>query len=157
MSFRSHQVDARSRWLLPLAMLLSLPLLLGAAPAQAGTACDPAQTCFDVTVFPASAVADLYLDGNLAAQGVNSARLTGTPGTPHTVEARNMQDPGAAGYGSLFVYPDVSVTTQTAAGFFTRVNFFPRRQYIRGTLTYSCQPTGYVAGDSVACRPAIDG
>ena len=157
MSLRTLQIDARVRWLLPLAMLLSLPLLLGAAPAQAGTACDPAQACFDVTVYPASAVADLYLDGNLMAQGVNGSRLTGAPGTPHTVEARNMQDAGAAGYGSLFVYPDVSETTQTAAGFITRVFIYPRRQYIRGTLTFSCQPTGSQAGDSVACRPTIDG
>ena len=157
MTIRTLQLNARARWLLPLALLLSLPLLLGAAPAQAGTACDPALACFDVTVYPASAVADLYIDGTLAAPGVNSARLTGAPSTPHTIEARNLQDPGAADYGSLFIYPDVSVSTQTAAGYFTRVNIFPRRQYIRGTLSYSCQPVGFQAGQSVACRPTIDG
>jgi hypothetical protein len=157
MSIRALHFDARTRWLLPLVLILSLPLLLGSAPAQAGTACDPASACFDVTVYPASAVADLYLDGTLAAQGVNSARLTGTPGTPHTIEARNMQDSGAADYGSLFIYPDLSVTTQTSAGFFTRVNIFPRRQYIRGTLNYTCQAVGFQAGESVACRPTIDG
>ena len=81
MSLQTLSVGARVRWLLLLAMLLSLPLLLGAAAAQAGTPCDPAQACFDVTVYPASAVADLYLDGNLAAQGVNSARL-GAPAAP---------------------------------------------------------------------------
>src|SRR5258708_1750697 len=157
MSLQAFRFDARARWLLLLALFLSLPLLMGSAPAQAGTACDPATACFDVTVYPASAVADIYLDGTLAAQGVNSARLTGTPGTPHTIEARNMQDPGAVDYGSLFIYPDVSVTTQTAAGFFARVNIFPRRQYIRGTLNFICQPLGFQSGGSVACRPSIDG
>src|SRR6266852_776257 len=120
MSFKALHFDARARWWLPFVLILSLPLLLGSAPAQAGTACDPASVCFDVTVYPASAVADLYLDGALAAQGVNSARLTGAPGTPHTVEARNFQDPGAGGYGSLFIYPDLSATAQTAAGFIWR-------------------------------------
>ena len=161
MSFRALQLQERAKWLLPLAMLFSLPLLVGAAPAQvaaqAGTPCDPASACFDVTIFPTSAVADLYLDGNLVAKGVNSARLTGAPGTPHTVDGRNFQDPGAVGYGSLFIYPDLSATAQTSAGFIWRVFLYPRRQYIRGTLNYICQPIGYQAGDSVACRPHIDG
>jgi hypothetical protein len=157
MLFRPLQLNPRARWLLPMALLLSLPLLLGAAPAQVGTPCDPASACFDVTIYPASAVADLYFDGNPAAQGANSARLAGAPGTPHTIEARNFQDPGASGYGSLFIYPDLSATAQTAAGFIWRVNLYPRRQYIRGTLNVICQPIGFQSGDSVACRPNIDG
>ena len=157
MSLRTLQIDARARWLLPVVMLFSLPLLLGAAPAQVGTPCDPGSGCFDISVYPASAVADVYLDGTLVAEGVNSARLTGAPATPHTIEARNMQDPGAVDYGRLFVYPDLSQITQTYAGYITRVYFYPRRQYIRGTLTYICQPFGYQPGDDVACRPNIDG
>ncbi len=149
---------SRVRWLLPLALLASLPWVLGSTPAQqVGTPCDPATACFDVTIYPTSAVADLYLDGNLVAKGVNSARLAGAPDAQHTIDARNFQDPGAAGSGSLFIYPDSSTTSQTSGGFIWRVFLYPRRQYIRGTLTYYCQPIGYQATDSVACRPNIDG
>jgi len=146
------------RWLLPLALLMSLPWIMGATPAQqAGTPCDPSTACFDVTIFPSTAVADFYIDGSLVVKGANSARVTGAPGTLHTIEARNMQDPGAQGYGSLFIYPDLSSNAQTAAGFIWRVFLYPRRTYIRGTLNYTCQPYGFQNGQSVACRPNIDG
>jgi hypothetical protein len=143
--------------MLAVGILLLLPWLVSAAPAQVGTACDPASACFDVNIYPASSVADLYLDGKLVAQSVNSARLTGMPGTPHTIEARNFQDPGAAGYGSLFIYPDLNASAQSAGGLIWRVSLYPRRQYIRGTLNYVCQPIGFQSGDSVACRPSING
>src|SRR5262245_23974632 len=94
-----------ARRLAPLALLLGLPWLIAAAQPQVGTACDPSTACFDVTIFPTSAVADIYLDGNLVAPGANSARVTAAPGTLHTIEARNFQDPGATGYGNLFIYP----------------------------------------------------
>ncbi len=144
-----------ARWLGVL-LLLTLPWLLGAARGQAAP-CDPAAACFDVFLSLPDVVGDFYLDGNLVATGVNSARLTGTPGEAHTVEVRNMQAPGKAGFGSLFVYTDQSAAAQTNAGWVWRVFFYPRQQYIRGTLRYVCQPLGFRAGESIACRPTIDG
>jgi hypothetical protein len=135
---------------------LVLPWLLGAAPADTAL-CDPAAVCIDASLSLPSAVGDFYLDGELAAAGVNSARLVTTPDVPHTIEVRNMQDPGAPGYGNLFIYPDQSATQQTITGRIWRVFFFPRQFAIRGTLRYFCQPFGAQATDVVTCRPTVDG
>jgi hypothetical protein len=156
----SRLAIGRKLWL-PLAVFLALLGAAGTAAAreaaQTGTPCDPAAACFDVFISQANVVGDFYLDGALAASAVNSARLAASPGAPHTLEVRNMQAPGLPGYGSLFIYPDQSLVQQAAAGAIWRVYFYPRQTYIRGTLRYQCLPLGYRAGDSVACRPTIDG
>jgi hypothetical protein len=150
------RLKLKTRWLLPVGLLLVLPWLLGAAPAQ-DAPCDPAAACFDATISLPSAVGDFYVDGVLVAAGVNSARLTTTPDTLHAIEVRNMQDPGVADYGRLFIYPDQATNQQTTAGRIWRVIFYPRQLAIRGTLRYVCQPFGFQAADSLACRPTIDG
>jgi hypothetical protein len=144
------------RWLLLLGVLLVSPWLLGAARPQQAP-CDAATACFDVSLSLPAAVGDFYVDGNLMAAGVNSARLVTTPGVAHTVEVRNMQDPATAGFGSLFIYPDQSFVQQLNPGATWRVIFYPRQTHIRGTLQYTCLPTGYRAADVVACRVTIDG
>src|SRR5512143_1336969 len=146
---------------LALGLLAVAPFLLGAGivrpAAQAGQACDPAAACFDAAISLAYVVGDFYLDGALVATGVNNTRIVTTPATPHVLEVRNMQSPDVAGFGSLFIYPDQSLTQQANAGWVWRVFFYPRQQYIRGTLRYRCLPYGFRASDSVACRPTIDG
>ncbi len=139
-----------------LCALLALPLLVGAAQAV-GEPCDPATACFDVALGSATLLGDFYIDGVLAAPGVNSARLVGAPATPHTVEVRNIQEPGVVGFGDLFVYSDQSAIQQTNAGWIWRLYFYPQRVYIKGTLNYTCAPRGYRATDLLACRPTIDG
>ncbi len=150
----------------PRAMLVALALL--AAPwftypaAAAQTApqpapCDPAAACFDLSISQATTVGDFYVDGALAAAGVNATRIVTTPGVNHTFEVRNMQDPSVPGYGFLLIYPDQSAVMQAGAGVTWRALFYPRTQYIRGTLQYTCQPTGWKATDNVACRVTIDG
>ena len=144
---------------LALALLLSaFPLLLGLAPVSAAVEpCDPALACFDVRVSQDNLIGDFYLDGNPVAAGVNSARLAGAPDTPHLVEVRNIQEPGAAGFNDLYNYPDQGVTQQAKPGWVWRVIFYPQKNFLKGTLTYFCDPRGRSAADIVACRPTIDG
>ena len=143
-------------WLLGLALLLA-PVLISADRAQVGEPCDPANACFDVSISLPAVVGDIYLDGALIVPGVNSVRLHAAPGVPHTIEVRNFQDPTTPNYGSLFIYSDQSIVTQANGGVIWRVPFFPRTQYIRGTLRYACEPLGRAATDSIACRVTIDG
>ena len=144
---------------LALALLLSaFPLLLGLAPVSAAVEpCDPALACFDARVSQDNLIGDFYLDGNLVAAGVNNARLVGAPDTPHLVEVRNIQEPGAAGFNDLYNYPDQGVTQQAKPGWVWRVIFYPQKNFLKGTLTYFCDPRGRSATDIVACRPTIDG
>ncbi len=148
----------KNSWKLCLAvLLLAAPGLMGLTPVQQTEPCDPAQACFDVTVAGTGVVGDFYLDGTLVAAGVSQARLVGTPDAPHLIEVKNIQTPGAAGFGDLFNYPDQSVTQQTHAGWVWRLIFYPQQNYIKGTLKYVCDPRGRKATDSVACRPTVDG
>ncbi|MGH2524662.1 MAG: hypothetical protein ACRDH2_19315, partial [Anaerolineales bacterium] len=146
--------------------LLALPWVVGFAPRateqraaqpRADGPCDPANACFDVNLSPANLIGDFYVDGALVAPGVNSARLVAAPGVPHTIEARNIQEPGVPGFGDLFVYPDQSAVQQTNAGWIWRVIFYPRRTFIKGTFNYLCEPRGRTATDVLACRPTVDG
>jgi hypothetical protein len=156
MTAYSPGLKLRRSWLLPVGLLFVLPWLLGAATA-ASEPCDPAAACFDTSISLPNAVGDFYVDGALVAGGVNSTRITTTPDVPHTIEVRNLQDPGVPGYGSLFIYQDLTATQQTIAGRIWRVIFYPRQFAIRGTLRYVCQPFGVQATDVVDCRPTVDG
>ena len=165
MSNRQHRLKLGWNWLLPTGLLLALlvlalPWLLGAAPAGRpadNTPCDAGSACFDVSISLPSAVGDFFNDGVLVAVGVNSTRIVTSPDVQHTLEVRNLQDPGVAGYSSLFIYPDQSGVQQVGAGRIWRVIFYPRQQYIRGTLKYVCLPFGYRPTDAVDCRPTVDG
>ncbi len=137
-------------------LVLAWPLLI-AARLAIGEPCDPATACFDVALSPATLVGDFYVDGVLVAPGANNARLTGAPDADHVVEVRNLQEPGVAGFGDLYIYPDQNAVQQTHAGWIWRLYFYPQRVYIRGSFTYTCLPRGYRATDSIACRPTIDG
>jgi hypothetical protein len=119
--------------------------------------CDSTTTCFDVSL-SAGLVGDFYLDDALVAAGVGSARLTGAPGTPFVVGARNIQEPGGVGFGDLYLYPDQSqANVQGLAGQVRFIGFRPIKNYVKGILNYTCNPRGFKVTDSVACRPTIDG
>jgi hypothetical protein len=150
-----------TRWLTILVMVgLVLSGAFSGAPsaaAQAAAVCDPAATCFDVTL-PSGLVGDFYVGDTLAAPAVNSARLTGAVATPLVISVRNLQEPGVAGFGDLYVYPDQSqANLQGFAGQVRFVRFTPVKNYVKGILSYICNPRGFKATDSVACRPTIDG
>src|SRR6185436_2713722 len=146
----------RSNLLILGLVLVALPALV-AARLAIGEPCDSTTACFDVALSPANLVGDFYVDGVLVASGVNNARITGAPDADHTIEVRNLQEPGVAGFGDLYVYPDQNSVQQTHAGWIWRLYFYPQRVFIRGSFTYTCFPRGYRATDSIACRPMIDG
>ncbi len=154
-------MTASARWL---TVIVAVGLVLGgwltwapSASAQSTAVCDPTTTCFDVTL-PSGLVGDFYLGDALAAPGVNSARLSGAPATSLVISVRNLQEPGVAGFGDLYVYPDQSqASLQGLAGQIRLIRFTPAKNYVKGILSYICNPRGFKATDSVACRPAIDG
>jgi hypothetical protein len=150
----------KKKWVLTTTVMLALlaaPWILGLAPAAAGQPCDPQSACFDVSLAIPGLVGDFYVDGHLAFAGVSQARIVGTPDSPHVIEVKNIQEPAAPGNGDLFNYGDQSVTQQTHAGWIWRVLFYPVRNYLKGTLTYVCNPRGSSASSNVACHPSIDG
>ena len=138
-------------------LILAAQLLIAPAAAAQPVPCDPATACIDASL-PAGLIGDFYLNGALSAAGVASARLVTTPGAPSLVEVRNIQEPGGAGFGDLYVYPDQSLANLTlAAGQIKTAVFAPKKNYVKGALKYTCNPKGFKATDSVLCRPAIDG
>jgi len=140
------------------AALLALLWARAGDAAGANAPCDPAFACFDVSLAPATLTGDIYADGNLIVAGVNNTRLTLTPGAPHLVEARNIQDPATPGFNDLFIYADPQgVNLTTTAGRARGVVFYPAKVYVKGILDYTCDPRGRKAADNVACRPTIDG
>ena len=137
--------------------LLTAPWITGLAPAPASPPCDPQTACFDVSLAIPGLVGDFYIDGHLVTAGASQARLVGTPDAPHLIEAKNIQEPAAPGNGDLFNHADQSVTQQTHAGWIWHVYFYPSRNYLKGTLTYVCNPRGSTAASNVVCHPSIDG
>ena len=139
-------------------VLLTLPGLASAAPAQGPAPCDPATACFDVGLSPATLVGDFYLDGTLVSAGVNSARLTGAPSAAHLAEVKNIQEPNVPGAGDQYVYPDQSRPNLWAGGgTVVTLPLWPLKNYVKGVLNYTCQPLGRQAADNVVCRPTLDG
>jgi len=149
-------VTLKKKWGLILLGLV-FPGLLALAPVEDNPPCDPAQACFDVTLSPLDVVGDFYIDGVLTVAGARTARLVGAPDTPHTIEARNIQEPGVVGLNDLFAHPDQSVIQQTKPGWIWRVSFYSPRTYLKGMLTYSCAPRAFRTLQTPACRPTIDG
>ncbi len=144
--------------LVAVAALLALPWPAGTAGAQGPAACDPATACFDAGLFPATLVGDFYLDGTLVASGANSARLAGAPGVAHLAEVRNIREPADPASGDLFVYPDQSrPNLWGGGGVVSSIQFWPQRNYVKGLLSYTCNPLGRQPTDRVACRPTLDG
>ena len=115
------------------------------------------QGLLKISLFPNTLLADVYVDGALAAKQGASAEVF-VPAGPHTVEAKNITEAATAGFGDLFVYADQSQPNLYAGAAQTRLVFFqPQRSYVKGALSYTCNPLGRKASDAVVCRPAVDG
>ena len=139
-------------------LVLTLPFWARTTQAAGAAPCDPAKACFDGMLSPATLTGDFYLDGQLVAAGVNGARLTGAPGVAHLAEVKNIREPSAAGFGDLFVYADQSRPNLLAGGGVVYyLPLWPVRNYVKGVLYYTCNPWGWKATDSVACRATVDG
>lgn len=148
------------RFILLLGVVLGALAWRGTALAQAvpqATPCDTASACFDVFLSNASLTGDVYVDGVLSAAAVNSTRVTTTPGTPHSIEVKNIQDT-TAGFGDLFVYPDLAQNNLSGSAGRTRsVRFAPTKNFVKGNLEFTCDLRGRRPADNVACRVTIDG
>ena len=115
------------------------------------------QGLLKISLFPNTLLADLYVDGApVALQGGNAEVFV--PAGPHMVEARHITEAATAGFGDLFVYADQSQPNLYAGAAQTRLVYFqPQRSYVKGALSYTCNPFGRKASDAVACRPMVDG
>jgi hypothetical protein len=147
------QMKTKLGWCL---VFLAFPWLLAAAPRDVEP-CDPAVTCFEARLTPDNLLGDFYLDGALVVAGVNSVRITATPGLEHQIDVRNIQDPNTPGFNNSFNYPDQSAVQKANGGWVWRVGFYPQKNYIKGTLQYVCQPYGHKPTDVVVCRLTLDG
>lgn len=128
-----------------LILILTLsPLFVAFSNAQP-TPCDPTLACFDVKLGEPALIGDFYIDNVLVASGVNGARLTGKPGVPHLLAAKNIKAPNDQSFGDLYGYPDQSVFQTTNAGWIWNVSFFPAKTFLKGTLRVVLLPATLTA------------
>jgi hypothetical protein len=142
--------------------LISL-LIVGTALAQEG-ACVPDDThgCAQIVLSPADVTGDFFTQNQeeytLLAQQQNVFEIgyeVPTPSTPMRFDILNIRD-SSPEYGSLYVYDDSSANVWFTAGRTTTVTVTPRKQYIRGTLSLTCDIRNAAPEDSIACQVTID-
>ncbi len=125
-------------------MLVMSPLFVAFTAAQPAP-CDPTLACFDVRLGEPSLIGDFYFDNVLVASGVNSARMSGTPGVAHLLAAKNIKEPSGQGFGDLYSYPDQAAFQTTNAGWIWNVRFFPAKTFLKSTLKIVLLPTTLTA------------
>jgi hypothetical protein len=145
-----------TRYMLFALLVISL-FAVGTALAQdEAPPCPEGMGCPAVNLYPDTLTADFYLGDTLLAEGQNPGLLAVEPGLSHTIDVRNIQD-SAEGFGDLFVWADTQTTVFVTEGQVRPVTVYPRREYIRGELNFTCDVRQTVAGDDVACLVIIDG
>src|SRR3989338_1388542 len=127
------------------------------SPPASVSSCNESNACFNMYLRPESLRGDFYIDGVLMAAGVTYAQMAGLPDVPHLLEVRNVQEPGAPGFGDVFNYADQNMVLYTKANWSIRGWFYGTKQYLKGTLQYLCDARNAVGGESLACRPTVDG
>lgn len=103
---------------------------------------------------PAGLVADFYVNGALIATQAATAEMVTTPQVAHTVEARNITDPTAAG---RYRYNDATQSASTYVGGTRTVTFRPAKVWLVGTLYVSCQINRKANTDDAQCEVKANG
>jgi hypothetical protein len=138
-------------------------LIVGTALAQEG-ACVPDAThgCARIVLSPDDVTGDFFVqnaeDDTLLAQQQNVFEVgyeVPTPSTPMHFDILNIRD-SSPEYGVLYVYNDSSANVWFTAGRTTTVTVTPRKQFIRGTLSLTCDIRNTAPEDSVGCQVTID-
>lgn len=112
--------------------------------------------CADVKLNDPTLVADFYVGETLAATGVNSARLSVPASATVKVEARNVRD-NSAEFGDVYVFTNASTNVTLSAGQTRAYTLTPKKTYLKGFLTLTCDIGHVQAGEGVVCRPMVDG
>jgi hypothetical protein len=138
-------------------------LVVGTALAQEG-GCVPDAThgCARIVLSPADVTGDFFTQNQeehtLLAQQQNVFEMgyeVPTPSTPMQFDILNIRD-SSPEYGSLYVYEDSSASVWLSAGQTTTVTVTPRKQFIRGTLSLTCDIRSAAPEDSIGCQVTID-
>ncbi len=136
-----------------IAALIVVPTIVLAQPQS----CAPETGCIDLTLSPATLVADVLVDGTPVAGQIHTARLTVTPNVPHTIELTNYND-ATPGFNDLFNYNSVSQkNVSVGAGKIKALTLRPTINYLKGFVQFKCDIRGLTAGQAVACQPNVDG
>lgn len=137
--------------------LIAALLLTSIAGAQDLTCAptDPPTGCAVVTLNPAGLIGDFYIDETPIIGAVPAAALSVPAALNQKINVRNIQS-AEAGFGSLFVYNDASVTVYVAGNTLRPYTVSPTKRYIRGTLVLTCDIRTAV-GAAVFCQVTIDG
>jgi hypothetical protein len=124
--------------------------------AQEGFACPPDRACPEL-VFPSETMTgEVFWNEIPLGAFQNRAFFVVDPG-PQTLVIRNIQDVAAPGFNQLFVYQEVSVRVNVRVGQTRTYNLRPRQQFIRGTLSLTCNVRELVAGENIVCQAFSDG
>jgi len=160
-------VQRNNTWkrVLPILLLLGLlaVFLITAAPGQARqraqTTCEQGDSptgCVRVSLSPDTLVGDFYVDGALAARGVNPALLNVAPSTLMRVEVRNIRD-GSKDFGDVYAYADAATDVWVSAAQTRGYTLYPRKVFLKGFLDFTCDIRNAQDSENVACRVIVDG
>ena len=125
--------------------------------AQEPAPCPVEVQCPVIVLSPETMLGDFYLGEQALVGGQNRAALQLPPGQTHQITVRNIQNPGEAGFGQLFVYQETAVNVNVRAGGTYTYTLYPRKQFIRGTLNHTCDVRSRAEGEDVSCQVLIDG
>lgn len=146
--------------LLVLFLLVILTVLV-ASPVLAQDSlptCPPSATpagCAVIMLKPDGLTGNFYEGETLLASAQSVVALSLPPGS-HTITVRNIQS-AEAGFVTLFTYKDAAANVSLQAGQMRSATATAQKQYIRGTLTVTCDIRNAAPGDPVGCQVVIDG
>ena len=143
--------------LMVFALLLAIFIKTADVSQAQDIVCPADLACPEIILSPATMTGDIFLNEQLLAGGQNRLVLNLPPGQTHQIVVRNIQNPGEAGFGQLFVYQETSVSVNLAAGRTRQYTLYPRQQFIRGTLNHTCDVRSRAEGEDVSCQIIVDG
>lgn len=147
----------RRIWFTAVVVAVVMLSLIAVQAIVAQTPCPADKGCAQLSLNPGSAVGDFYLGDQLLVAGQNSPLLQLPPDQALQIVVRNVQNPSDPNFNNLYVYQEATVKVNVPAGKVKPFKVTLKKKFIRGTLSFTCDPRNVIAGDDVRCQLLIDG
>jgi hypothetical protein len=106
-----------------------------------------------ISFSPEGITGQLFVDDVQIAGNAATAEVYVDPSVSHTVEGRNIHDPEA---GDVYFYQDVSTSAFVSANSTRAVTLRPRKEYLLGFLSGSCNLYGKADNEEAFCIVTVD-
>ncbi len=135
-------------------MLILAALVVSASPqVSAQEECPAGAGCPRLILTIPTLTADFFLGDTPLGNG--NAVLVRVPPGQQQISIRNIRD-SSPGFGELFIYPDTVVAVSVRDGQIRDYRVTPKKQFIRGILTFTCKIDNVREGEGVGCSVSID-